>query len=141
MTLKELVEIQSFSGEADIKIIKNWFILNDKESEGITLIAELSESKSRKLEDTLRNARTWIPNIPELYEANKRRIPKDVCQKLTKITYMYLLDMPLSDKMLDWAKENIPTIKMPKVIFVPMVEWLRADYGIEFMKEEEQTNK
>ena len=138
MTLKELVEIQSFSGEPDISIIKNWFVLNDKETEGITLLAELSESKSRKLEHTLRNARTWIHNIPELYEANKRRIPKDVCQKLTKITYMYLLDMPLSDKMLDWAKATIPTMKMPKVIFVPMVEWLRDEYWIEFMKEEDK---
>ena len=136
MTLKELIELQSITGESDLDIIKEWFISNDKETEGIALITKLAEEKSTKLERTLNYARIWIPNLPELYEANKRRVPRYICINLVKITHLHLLGMPLSDKLLKWAEETIPTMKMPKIIYVPMVEWLRDEYGIEFMKEE-----
>ena len=135
MTLKELVDNQKYTGASDIDIIKAWFISNNKESEGISLITELSESKLNKLENTLTYARMWIPTVPDVYEANiksKHPVPKDVADKLNHIIQRHLLGMPLTEKIVKWAKETIPTMKTPTIIFVPAVEWLRDEYGIEF---------
>ena len=45
---------------------------------------------------------------------------------------MYLLNMELSDSLLEWAKETIPKLKTPSVIFRPALEWLKEKYGVEF---------
>lgn len=38
-------------------------------------------------------------------------------------------------------KATIPQMKMPQFIFVPMVEWLRDKYGIQFMEEKENDER
>lgn len=135
MTLKELVDNQKYTGLSDIDIIKAWFVSNGKESEGISLITELSEAKVNKLENTLNYARMWIPNLPDMYTANvgsKNSVPKDVAHKLDAIIQYHLLDMPLSETLLNWARETIPTMNTPTIIFRPAIEWLRDEYGINF---------
>ena len=37
-SLRELVNMQTLTGESDFEIIYDWFIENDKELEGITLM-------------------------------------------------------------------------------------------------------
>lgn len=135
VTLKDLVDNQMITGLSDIDIVKAWFTLNNKESEGISLITELSESKMNKLEDTLTYARMWIPTVPDVYEANiksKHPVPKDIADKLNHIIQRHLLGMSLTEKIVNWAKETIPTLNTPTIIFRPAVEWLRDEYGIEF---------
>lgn len=144
MTLKELIDSQKYTGVSDIDIIKFWFVSNDKESEGISLMAELSKAKMDKIEDTLGYARAWIPNIPLIYEANigcKHPVSKDIAAKLDVIVLYHLLDMPLSDVLLNWAKENIPTMESPTIMFRPAIEWLKNEYGIEFVDREFKNKK
>ena len=135
MTLKELVDNQKYTGLSDMDIIEAWFTLNNKESEGMSLITQLSKSKLNKLENTLSYARMWIPTVPPIYEANiggKHSVSKDVGNKLDAIIQRHLLGMPLNEKLLNWAKETIPTMNTPAIMFVPAIEWLRDEYGIEF---------
>jgi hypothetical protein len=132
VTLKEIIALQPISGDSDIDIIKQWFILNGQEAEGIAMISDLSASKVNRLERILRNAQSWIPVVPDVYESNSGKVPKDVANKLNQLTKLYLLDLRLSDELFTWARKTIPTMKIPTCIFVPMVEWLETEYGIKF---------
>ena len=132
VTLKEIVSLQPVSGDSDIDIIKQWFILNGQEAEGIAMITSLSEAKIGKLQRTILNAQMWIPTVPDIYESNNGKVPKDVAKMLNIFVQRYLLDMGLNERLLEWAKETIPNMKIPTCIFVPMVEWLQSEYGIYF---------
>ena len=70
-TLKNYIDEQRFTGEDDITIIRRWFCENNREQDGLELIAELSKSKTDKLENTLNYARTWLPSVADVYESNK----------------------------------------------------------------------
>lgn len=129
ITLKELVTCQDYSEKSDMDIIREWFVKNNYESEGIELMAMLSKSKSDKLQNQLNIARIWIPVLPKPYEP---KMSKDVSEQLYNITIKFLLGMDLSGDLLNWAKEMIPSMKTPTIIFVPMVEWLKDKYNIEF---------
>lgn len=134
-TLTELVSAQKYTNLSDIDIIKIWFVDNDKESEGINLMAELSKSKFDKVDRQLKNAQTWIPMVPDVYESNKsmkNKVSKEEGKYLNKITQSFLLGLDLNDDLLNWAKNNISNINTPTVIFVPMVKWLKDKYKIEF---------
>lgn len=52
-SLKELVNMQTLTGESDFEIIYDWFIENDKELEGITLMEKLARGKAEKLGNEL----------------------------------------------------------------------------------------
>lgn len=132
VTLKDLVEIQMLTGESDIDLVRKWFVTNNRETEGIELLSKLASSKTNKLERTLQLARMWIPMVPKVYESNPKMVSKEIGAKLDQIIQYYILDMPLSDKLLEWAKEIIPTMKTPTIIFRPAVEWLKSEYGIKF---------
>lgn len=132
MTLKELVDIQQYTKESDIKVIEQWFISNDKEMEGIDLLSNLASTKANKLENILRIAQMWIPSVPDVYDSNNQKVPKEAAIKLNKIVQYHLLNMPLSNDLLNWAKETVPTMKTPTCIFRPAIEWLKNEYEIEF---------
>ena len=57
---------------------------------------------------------------------------KTTADMLNKITTYCMLSMPLPDDILDWAKENIPNINVPRVFFMPTVKYLKDRYNIEF---------
>lgn len=130
-TLKDYIDKQRFTGEDDITIIRRWFCENNREQDGLELIAELSKSKSDKLENTLNYARTWLPSLPDVYDSNKG-INKDTASYIMRITKYHILGCKLPNELKLWAEANIPNMDTPKVIFVPMVEWLKKEYGIEF---------
>jgi hypothetical protein len=132
VTLKNLVDEQQYTGVPDLDIIKSWFVSNGKELEGIELLSDLASAKANKLENTLRIARMWIPTVPSVYESNNGKVPKDVANKLDKIIQYHLLSMDLSNELFDWAKETIPTMKTPTIIYRPAIEWLKSKYWIEF---------
>lgn len=133
-TLKELVDCQKLTRQDDISIIKNWFIENNMESEGLSIVTELAKSQASKLQNTLNRARSWLPYLPDIEKANKELTPEQA-RNIQSIITIHLLGMDLKDSnYYDWAKEEIPKIKLPKVIFVPCVEWLEEKYEIKFMK-------
>ena len=130
-TLKDYIDNQKFTGDDDITIIRKWFSDNNREQDGIELISELSKSKCDKLQNILNCARTWLPSLPDIYESNKG-IDKEDANHLMRITKLYLLSCELSPSLLSWAESRIPEMDTPSVIFVPMVEWLKNKYNIEF---------
>ena len=132
ISLKKLIDAQLMTNMTDLEVIKNWFIYNNCEQEGLTLIADLSKSKTEKLENVLANARAWIPVLPVTFDSLKTEISEEFAHKFGIIASEYLLGMQLSDNLLEWAKENIPKYKTPKTIFRPALEWLKEKYGIEF---------
>lgn len=132
VSLKELVEQQKYTGDDDITVIRKYFCLNDLEETGLDIIVELNKSKVSKLDNTIRYARTYIPSLPDVYECNRGKVDKETSHRLMQIAKLHLLGCKLSDNLLSWAKENIPLMETPKVIFVPMVEWLKNEYSIEF---------
>lgn len=131
-SLKEFIDMQPITHMSDIEIIREWFCQNECEQDGLELIAQLSKSKTDKLENQMQYARTWIPIVPDVYHGNNKKVSLEIAEKLNKITKLHLLNQSLSEELINWAKEVIPTIDTPKVIFVPMVEWLKSEYGIEF---------
>ena len=132
VTLKDLVKRQDIVKYSDLELIKKWFIDNNAEQEGLTIIADLSKSKANKLETILINARLWIPNLPETFEPLKTQISEEFAKKFGIIVNIYLLGSPLEGELLKWAKETFPKYKTPNVIFRPALEWLKNEYGIEF---------
>ena len=131
-TLKELVLYQQMTGEDDLAIIKLWFMKNNMEGQGISMITQLAESQLNKLELILNKAKTWIPYLPDLEKSNKN-LTHEQARNLQSIITMYLLGMDLKESnYYNWAKENIPKIELPTIIFVPCVKWLEEKYEIKF---------
>lgn len=137
-SLKEFVYMQALTGESDLDIIQCWFIENDMEQEGLKIIAELSYRKAYKIQQTLDYARTWVPiasvaapKQPK-YAKKYHYYDRETEERLVQITQYFLLAMPLSDFLLNWAKEKIPQMERPFAYFQPTVDWLKEKYGIEF---------
>lgn len=122
-------------GEEPLYIIQEYLKATGQEIEALGMVVALAANKSNKIEAQLNYARSWIPNKIDLARANKNVTP---CQAklLDRLTDIFLLGMDIPSQYLDEVKATIPQMKMPQFIFVPMVEWLRDKYGIQFMKGE-----
>ena len=64
MTLKELLFQYGDTTDPvkEAKIIERWFVENDYEDLGLSMISRLSMKKIKKLQDKLSFAQSWIPN-------------------------------------------------------------------------------
>lgn len=122
-------------GEDPLYIIQEYIKATEKEIEALGMVVALAANKSKKVEAQLNYARSWIPNKIDLVKANKNVTP---CQAklLDRLTDIFLLGMDIPPQYLEEVKTTIPQMKMPQFIFVPMVEWLRDKYGIQFMNGE-----
>lgn len=135
VTLEQLVNEQKFTEMSDIQIIKEFFSLNDMEEEGMDLVTELSKAKINKLKHKERIVEEWTSYLPSKYLYENYDL--DTADWLHTLELDYLSHgCELSESRLKWAKENIPNIKMPKVYFKPLIEWLENN-GIRFMNGEE----
>lgn len=134
MTLKELL-VQYGNTTDPVKeadIIKRWFVENDFEDVGLSMIPSLSAHKIKKLQDKLSFAQSWIPSKIDM-NVNKEFVnDKLTADMLNHIITYCMLSMPLPDDILEWAKENIPNINVPRFFFMPTVKYLRQRYNIEF---------
>ena len=133
VTLKQLVEEQQFTGMSDIGVVKTFFDKNDMEEEGMELIYELTKIKVGKMKRDQDVVKTWTSALPSKYLYEKYDL--DTADKLHNLELNYISHgSKLSKNYLEWAKENIPNIKMPQVYFRPLIEWL-DDKGIRFKGE------
>ncbi len=133
ITLKELVQEQTWNDMTDIQIIKAYFELNDLESSGIDIISELTKSKINKIKNKYETAETWVCMLPSKYLYENYSL--DIADRLHRLELDYLMNGgELSDKQLKWAKDKIPNIKMPKCYFQPLIVWLE-EKGIKFKNE------
>lgn len=134
MTLKELLAQYGNTTDPvkEANIIERWFVENDFEDVGLSMIARLSANKIKKLQDKLSFAQSWIPSKIDVNcneEFDNDKLTADMLNKI--ITYC-MLSMPLPYDIFNWAKENIPNINVPKVFFMPTVKYLKERYNIEF---------
>ena len=133
ITLKELVQEQTWNDMTDIQIIKAYFELNDLESSGIDIISELTKSKINKIKNKYETAETWVCMLPSKYLYENYSL--DIADRLHRLELDYLMNGgELSDKQLKWAKDKFPNIKMPKCYFQPLFVWLE-EKGIKFKNE------
>lgn len=130
ITLKELIQNQTWSDATDIQIIKAYFELNDLEADGIDIISELTKSKINKIKNRYAVAETWVCMLPSKYLYENYSL--DIADRLHRLELDYLMNGgELSDKQLKWAEENVHNIKMPECYFQPLIAWLE-EKGIEF---------
>lgn len=133
-TLKQMVNENPFH-EDDIQIIQRYLTENNLEQLGLEIISELAASQLNKVQQAYDYARTWIPNMIDMKEV----CPKEIGDKFNKIFQYCLLGLDLKNAkpLYEWAKSEIPTMKMPKVFFMPALEYLK-NYDIEFNKGQHQ---
>lgn len=122
-------------GEDPLYIIQEYIKATGKEIDALGMVVALAANKSKKVEAQLNYARSWLPNKIDLARANKN-VTHCQAKLLDRLTDIFLLGMDIPSQYLDEVKATIPQMKMPKFIFVPMVEWLRDKYGIRFMDKE-----
>lgn len=133
VTLAQLVEDQKWNGMSDTQVIIAFFDKNDVEEEGIQLITELSKIKVEKLKRKERMVKEWTSYLPSKYLYENYSL--DIADKLHTLELDYLSNGgELSKSRLEWAKENLPNIKLPKCYFNPLIEWL-DNKGIRFKDE------
>ena len=131
--LEQLVKEQKWNGMSDIQVIKTFFDMNNMEEEGMDLITELSKTKVEKLKRKERMVKEWTSYLPSKYLYENYDL--NIADKLHILELDYLSHgCKLSEKRLEWAKENIPNIVRPQVYFNPLVEWLESK-GIRFKGE------
>lgn len=123
ITLKELIKNQEWNDMSDIQVIKTFFKLNDMEEEGMDLIHELTKSKIEKMKQKHQIAKDWASFLPSKYLYEHYDL--DTADKLHTLEINYLVNGgELSDRFLEWARENVPKIERPQVYFNPLVDWL-----------------
>lgn len=132
ITLKELVMEQLVTKDEDITLIKRWFLENNREQDGLTLIPNLAKSQADKIQRKYDYALSWTPNLQDLRKTIKDKTTADM---LNQLQLYATLDYPMQDdnKFLIWARENIHNkMEIPKVFFMPTVVYL-LKYGVEFV--------
>ena len=134
MTLKELLVQYGYTTDPvkEVEIIEKWFVENDFEDVGLSMISRLSAHKIKKLQDKLSFAQSWLPSKIDVNCNEKFANDKLTADMLNHIITYCMLSMPLPDDILEWAKANIPNINVPRVFFMPTVKYLREKYNIEF---------
>jgi len=134
ITLKELVQNQSFTGATDIEIIRSFFTINNLEEEGMELIYEISKDKIEKLKRERRMMKEWTSYLPSKYLYENYDL--DTADMLHTLELDFLMNnRELSKSRFEWAKENVPNIIRPQVYFTQLMGWLE-ERGIKFIPRE-----
>lgn len=132
-SLRELVNMQTLTGEADFEIIYDWFIENDKELEGITLMEKLATNKANRLAneiDRIKGNMSMYAGTDILFKEYK----PEIASKLNHIIILYILGLDIEQyypQHIEWLKETIPTLECPTVFWRDFYEWLKSK-GIYF---------
>lgn len=137
-SLRELIAYQGLSGKTDIEIIYDWFIENNMEIDGLTLITQLAKTKANKLDNELNKIRadmSMYAGADILYKTYKN----DIASKLNLIIIRFILGFDIEKDYpqdMEWLKENIPNLKLPPIFWKKFLEWLESK-GIYFKGEKD----
>lgn len=113
----------------DRQIIVEYFVQNNMEYEAMELLISLAKKRAKKVERELDYVKSWLPVKIDM---------KDVCKdmrvgdKLDKLITCQICGFEPHTDLLEWARENIPNMKMPQLMFMDTVKWLKEKYGIRF---------
>lgn len=132
-SLRELVNMQTLTGETDLEIIYDWFTENNMEIEGITLMEKLATNKANRLAneiDRIRGNMSMYAGTDILFKEYK----PEIASKLNHIIVLYILGLDIEQyypQHIEWLKETIPTLECPTVFWRDFDEWLKSK-GIYF---------
>lgn len=130
-SLKQYVDDYSYIVD-DKTIIRQYIIDNNLESDFIKMISELATSQVEKL-TTKRNHTNFIVSSTMMtMEYLLKTYSKEVALFLLDLELCYAQTFDFSPKLLEKAKEIIPTIDRPKSYFNDIVVHLNLKYGIRF---------
>ena len=128
ITLRELLD--KYEGfYSDKEIIVEYFVQNNMEYEGMNLLISLAKNKTQKVQNELDYIKSWIPVKIDMTKVHGY---KEVGEKLNQIITCQICGFELPNDLLEWAKENIPNMKLPQLMFMDTVKWLKEKYGIRF---------
>ena len=126
--LRELLD--KYEGFYDDKeIIVEYFVRNNMEYEGMSLLISLAKRKTQKVQNELDYIKSWIPvkiDMTKVYSC------KEVGESLNQIITYQICGFELPNDLLEWAEENIPDMELPQLMFMDTVKWLKEKYGIRF---------
>lgn len=128
----EFVRLYEMTGMSPLQIVCEYLVQTNQEEVALELIPKLAKSQTEKVKKQLDYARCWIPNKVDTYACNKG-ITKEQSKMLDVLTDYYCLGMDIPENFLPKVKETVEQMKTPTLVFVPMVDWLKDKYGIEFM--------
>ena len=141
--LKQLIEMQSFSGMSDIDIIEEYFILNGMESEGIELIGKLAKNKCDDLNNELFKVKS---NINQFICGSGSFIYRtfniEIAEKLNHIIAIFIAGYDIEKEFpqnFKWLQETIPTLEKPIIFWRDFDEYLISK-GIKFKEKENKKN-
>lgn len=138
ITLETLVKDQYFTKMTDIQIITTFLKENDMEEEALEIIYDITKEKIRKIKEEQRITRTWLSMIPSKYLYETYDLDTADMLHAIELDFISYGCKRLTIKYLEWAKENIPNLEMPKVYFRPLVVWLDKEHGIRFMDKKKE---
>ena len=113
----------------DKELIVEYFVQNNMEYEGMNLLISLARNKAQKVQNELDYIKSWIPvkvDMTKVYSC------KEVGENLNQIIICQICGFELPNDLLKWAKENIPNMELPQLMFMDTVKWLKEKYGIRF---------
>ena len=118
-------------GIKPLDIIYEYLVQTKQETEALDMIPKLAQMQAHRIQSRLDYARSWIPNKVNVYKAN-RNVTRQQAEIIDRLTDLYCLGMEIPEQYLAKVREIISNMEMPKLIFVPMTEWLRDKYNITF---------
>lgn len=139
VSLSEFAKNLEHMGKSSIEIIELYLILTNQEADALEMIPKLAKSATEKVQTKLDYARSWIPCLVDTSRVNKS-VTKEQGDLILKLSFYFCLGMTLPDYVKEQAESIIPNMNTPKLIFIPMVDWLSSEYGITFRDAEKQDN-
>lgn len=131
ISFSEFVLLCERMGMKPLDIIYEYLVQTKQETEALDMIPKLAQSKANRIQIQLDYARSWIPNKVNVYKSN-RNVTRQQAEIIDRLTDIYCLGMDIPEQYLAKVREIIPNMEMPKLIFLPMTEWLRDKYNIIF---------
>lgn len=116
-------------GMYPLDIIYEYLVQTKQEIQALDMIPKLAQMQAHRIQSRLDYAQSWIPNKVNVYKAN-RNVTRQQAEIIDRLTDLYCLGIP--EQYLAKVREIISNMEMPKLIFVPMTEWLRDKYNIMF---------
>lgn len=131
IALSEFAKKLEVVNKSPIEIIELYLALTCQETAALDMIPKLVKSATERVQTKLDYARSWIPCLVDTSRVNKN-VTKEQGDLLLKLSMYFCLGMELPDYIKEQAESVIPNMNTPKLIFIPMVDWLSSKYGIKF---------
>lgn len=140
VALSEFAKKLELANKTPIQIIEMYLILTHQETDALEMIPKLAKSSTERVQTKLAYAQSWVPHLTDISRVNKA-VTREQGDLILKLSMYYCLGMELPDYIKEQAESVIPSMNTPKLVFIPMVDWLESDYGIKFKDAENRKEK